>query len=54
MEAVNPSAIIDLHTKAIRNLEDKAKEAINDIDVISGPEFPGGKVTTLEGHQSEV
>ncbi|XP_028403257.1 F-box-like/WD repeat-containing protein TBL1X [Dendronephthya gigantea] len=54
VEAVNPSAVSDLHTKALRHLEDKAKEALSFIDVASGPEFPNTKVTTLEGHQSEV
>ena len=38
----------------MRQLEDKAKEQISFIDVTSGPDFPAAKVTTLEGHQSEV
>jgi hypothetical protein len=38
----------------LRHLEDKAKEAMNFIDVTSGPDFPAVKVTSLEGHQSEV
>ncbi|CAB3989240.1 F-box-like WD repeat-containing TBL1XR1 isoform X1 [Paramuricea clavata] len=54
VEAVNPSTVSDLHTKALRQLEDKAKEQISFIDVTSGPDFPAAKVTTLEGHQSEV
>ena len=54
MEAVNPSAVSDLHTKALRHLEEKTKEAMSFIDVTSGPEFPAAKVVTLEGHQSEV
>ena len=54
IEAVNPSSVSDLQTKAQRHLDDKAKEAMNFIDVTSGPDFPTAKVTSLEGHQSEV
>ena len=34
--------------------EDRAKDGMNFVDVASGPEFPSTKVTSLEGHQSEV
>lgn len=52
---MNPAAISDLHAKALSHLEhDKAKEAMSFVDITSGPEFPGSKVTTLAGHNSEV
>ena len=54
VEAVNPSSVSDLHAKAMRHLEEKSKEAMSFIEMASGPEFPGAKVATLEGHQSEV
>ncbi|XP_046853364.1 F-box-like/WD repeat-containing protein TBL1XR1 [Xenia sp. Carnegie-2017] len=54
IDAVKPSAISDLHARALRHLEEKAKDTLSYVDVTTGPEFPSSKVTNLEGHKSEV
>lgn len=47
--------VVALHAKAMNQFaEDRAKDGMNFVDVASGPEFPSTKVTSLEGHQSEV
>lgn len=54
VDAVIPDAVA-LHTKTMNQFaEDKTKDSMDFIDVASGPEFPSTKVTSLEGHESEV
>ena len=54
IDAVFPD-VVALHAKAMNQFaEDRAKDSMNFVDVASGPEFPSTKVTSLEGHQSEV